>query len=93
MLRNITPVQPSDSGKVIESSKYRRIAASLPDAIASATLEQVQELLPALVERVDVRDWQVADFTWTPRAQPFFVPVAPDEAALFWRPRTDAGAR
>jgi site-specific DNA recombinase len=84
---------PSDSGKVIEFSKYRRIAASLPDAIASATPEQVQELLPALVERVDVRDRQVADLTWTPPAQPFFVPVAPDEAALFWRPRTDSNRR
>jgi hypothetical protein len=45
---------PADSNKVVEFSKYRRIASSLPDAIANATPEEVQELLPAIVERVDV---------------------------------------
>lgn len=82
---------PADSGKIVEFSKYRRIAASLPDALAAATPEQVQELLPAIVERIDVRDRQVADWKWTPPAEPFFREPEQDTTALGSRPRTGAG--
>jgi hypothetical protein len=85
---------PSDSGKIVEFAKYRQLAASLPDTFASASPEQIQALLPALVERVDVRDRQVVGVVFTPPARPFFAAVTgnggDDGAALSWRARRDS---
>jgi hypothetical protein len=62
----------------VELGKYRQLAASLPDALASASPEQVQALLPVLVERVDVRDRQLVGVVFTPPARPYFAAVTGD---------------
>ena len=55
---------PSEGRKVIEFNRHRRVAASLPDAIAvlgaAGNQYPVQDLLVALLERVVVRDGQVS---------------------------------
>jgi hypothetical protein len=84
---------PSESGKVIEFSRYRRIAASLPDALAAATPEQIAELMPALVARLDVKDRKVATLTWTPHAEPLFREPEPGTAAESSSPRADSNRR
>jgi hypothetical protein len=88
---------PSDKGKIIEFNKHRRVAASLPDAIAvlgaSGRPELVQETLAALLQAVVVRDKGVVRIEPVPAARPFFRAEAGDEAASCWRPRTDSNRR
>jgi DNA invertase Pin-like site-specific DNA recombinase len=88
---------PSEKGKVIEFSKYRRVASSLPDAIAalgaSGRPELVQETLATLLQAVAVRDKGVVRIEPVPAALPFFRAETGDVAASFWRPRTDSNRR
>ena len=51
--------------------KHRALASSLPDAIAAATPDKVQELVALLVERVETADTRVSRVTWVPAARPF----------------------
>jgi hypothetical protein len=76
--------------------RQRTIAASLPDAIAAATPDKVQELVALLVERVETADQRVARVTWVPAARPFFRDAGAErdgEAAPVWRPRRDSNSR
>lgn len=89
---------PGENGKVLEFARYRRVASSLPDAIAAAhdRPDLIESLMPLLVERVEIKDRAVAKVVWTPQARPFFVAAsvaAEDEPALFERPRTDSEVR
>lgn len=68
----------------------------LPDAIAAATPDKLQELVALLVERVETANQHVGRVAWVPAARPFFRDIAAeaeDEAALVWRPRRVSGAQ
>jgi hypothetical protein len=69
---------PSETGKIVEFRQKRRVAASLPDALAvlgaEGRHEQVQDALSGLVARVVVRDRRVVWIEPLPPARPFFRP-------------------
>ena len=88
---------PSEKGKIIEFNRKRRVAPSLPDALAvlgaSGRPEYVQETLAALVRTVVVRDRRVVRIEPLRAARPFFRDVTGDDPALLWRPRTESNRR
>ena len=51
--------------------RHRQIAVSVSEAIDKATPAQQREFIELLVERVVVRDRQVAEIEWVPAARPF----------------------
>ena len=51
--------------------RHRAIAGSMSEAIDKATPAQQREFIELLVERVVVRDRQVAEIAWVPAARPF----------------------
>jgi hypothetical protein len=67
---------PSETGKIVEFRQKRRVAASLPDAIAllgaEGKHEEVRDALSGLVARVVVRDRRVVRIEPVPAARPFF---------------------
>ena len=85
-----------DNDKLVMFDRHRAIAASLPDAIAAATPDKVQELVALLVERVETSNQRVSRVTWVPAARPFFRDEGAErdeEAALLWRPRRESNSR
>ncbi len=85
-----------DNNKLVMFDRHRTLAASLPDAIAAATPDKVQELVALLVERVETANQRVARVTWVPAARPFFRDAgaeAEEDAALLWRPRRESNSR
>ncbi len=52
--------------------RQREILLSMAENIARASREQVQELLPKLVERIETANRVVTRIVWTPAARPFF---------------------
>jgi DNA invertase Pin-like site-specific DNA recombinase len=75
---------PSETGKIVEFRQKRRVAASLPDALAALGAEgrhaEVQDALSGLVARVVVRDRRVVRIEPVAAARPFF--RAADEDGL-----------
>ncbi len=85
-----------DANELAVFDRNRDLVLSLPEALAAASGDRVQELLALLVERVDAADQRVVGITWTPPARPFFAEPEPDtmgQPAPFWRPRTDSNRR
>lgn len=51
---------------------YRARVLALPDVIEAASPERREELSRIVVQRVVVRDREIAAIEWTPGARPFF---------------------
>ena len=86
-----------DNDELALFERHRTIAASLSEAIAKASGDQLKALVAMMVERIDTAHQVVTRITWTPPALPFFdqASIADDSTrtALFWRPRTDSNRR
>jgi hypothetical protein len=61
-----------DDDRIRSFDAYRARLLALPEAIAVASPARREELCRILVERVVVRDREVAAIEWTPPARPFF---------------------
>ena len=61
-----------DDDRIRSFDAYRARLMALPEAIAVASPARREELCRILVERVVVRDREVAAIAWTPPARPFF---------------------
>jgi DNA invertase Pin-like site-specific DNA recombinase len=61
-----------DDDRIRSFDAYRARLLALPEAIAVASPARREELCRILVERVVVRDREVAAIDWTPPARPFF---------------------
>jgi hypothetical protein len=62
---------PGSDNRLALFDRHRAIAVSMWEAIDKATPAQQREFIQLLVERVIVRDRQVAEITWVPAARPF----------------------
>ena len=80
-------VDLAEDDKIVLFDRHRAVVRSLPDAVAEAKPERLQELVALIVARVETKAQEVVRVAWTPPAQPFFA-AAGAEYALFWRPRT-----
>lgn len=61
-----------DDDRIRSFDAYRARLLALPEAIAVASGARREELCRILVERVVVRDREIAAIDWTPPARPFF---------------------
>jgi DNA invertase Pin-like site-specific DNA recombinase len=61
-----------DDDRIHSFDAYRARLLALPEALAVASGARREELCRMLVERVVVRDREVAAIDWTPPARPFF---------------------
>ena len=61
-----------DDDRIRSFDAYRARLLALPEAIAVASPARREELCRILIERVVVRDREVAAIDWTPPARPFF---------------------
>ncbi|MDO8485539.1 MAG: hypothetical protein Q7S35_11435, partial [Candidatus Limnocylindrales bacterium] len=60
-----------DGDRIRTFDAYRARVLALPDAIAAASAERREELCRIVVQRVVVRNRQLAAIDWTPAARPF----------------------
>jgi hypothetical protein len=80
----------SDHDKLLVFDRHREVMASMPDAIAHATPEQLQQLVAKLLERVETANRKVVRIVWSAPARPFFASgelVADANGA--WYPQRD----
>ena len=61
-----------DDDRIRSFDAYRARLLALPESIAVASPARQEELCRILVERVIVREREVAAIDWTPPARPFF---------------------
>ena len=61
-----------DEDRIRSFDAYRARLLALPEAIAVASPARREELCRIVIERVVVRDREVAAIEWTPPARPFF---------------------
>jgi hypothetical protein len=61
-----------DNDRIRSFDAYRARVLALPDAIAVASPARREELCRIVIERVVVRDRQVAEIAWTLPVRPFF---------------------
>jgi hypothetical protein len=61
-----------DGGRIRTFDAYRARVLALPEAIEMASPARLEELCRIVVERVVVRDRQLAAIDWTPAVRPFF---------------------
>jgi DNA invertase Pin-like site-specific DNA recombinase len=64
--------QLPDGDRIRTFDAYRARVLALPEAIEVASPARLEELCRIVVERVVVRDRQLAAIDWTPAARPFF---------------------
>ena len=64
--------QLPDGDRIRTFDAYRARILALPEAIEVASPARLEELCRIFVERVVVRDRQLAAIDWTPAARPFF---------------------
>jgi DNA invertase Pin-like site-specific DNA recombinase len=83
----------SDHDKLLVFDRHREVMASMPDALANATPEQLQQLVAKLIERVETANRKVVRIVWSAPARPFFASgdlVADGNGVLQERPQGDS---
>ena len=66
----------AEDNRLVQFDRTRALVRTLPEAMAGASRDRLQELVAMVVERVEAADKQVTAIVWQPAARPFFEPSA-----------------
>ncbi len=62
----------SEDDRLVKFDRTRALVRTLPEAMAGASRDRLQELVAMVVERVEAADRQLGAIVWQPAARPFF---------------------